>query len=47
MESKTVSMVIEAIIVTLAIAICQSSFSEVKTGNVSLSGDRVVANQLF
>ncbi|MDJ1168146.1 hypothetical protein PMG71_01740 [Roseofilum sp. BLCC_M154] len=42
MKSKTISMVIEAILVTLAIAICQSSFSEVKSGQLSLEGDRVV-----
>lgn len=47
MQSKKLSMVIEALIVTLAIAICQSSLSEVKAGNLSLHQERLVATQLF
>jgi len=47
MHSKTISMVIEALFVTLAIALCQSAFSEVKTGQLSLSGDRVAISQIF
>ncbi|MDJ1180327.1 hypothetical protein PJF56_15795 [Roseofilum sp. BLCC_M91] len=47
MQSKKLSMVIEALIVTLAIAICQSSLSEVNTTKLSLHQDPLVVTQLF